>query len=172
MSSPEAAPDESASSPTPSVPAEFAAAAEAFENQQRTMQLELLKIVWSSSFDFVKTTSQLLQALSTLLVTAYIALLAGLGKQLSLNTVPTGWIILPVALFVASLAVSFAGAALYRGESVDLTDLHSAATAFERTLEHRRMQLWAPALLLLAGIVALAYFAYLLPVHLEQPSGP
>jgi hypothetical protein len=153
-------------------PPDYAARLEAYEALQRSLQLELAKVIWTSSMDFIKTTTQLLQALTTLLVTAYIAFIAALGKQLALNTIPTVWVVLPIILFLASLAASFATAARYQGEPLQLTDLAAAADAFERTVQHRRKQLWAPSILLLLGIAALAYFAYLLPLAPERLSSP
>ncbi len=77
--------------------------------------------------DFSKSTTQALQTLTSLALTIYIAFLAALGKQLDVGRIPTPLLMLPIFLFLASLLVSFAFAALYRGESLPLTTLYDGA---------------------------------------------
>jgi hypothetical protein len=144
---------------------------DAYQALRNTMQLELSKVVWTSSVDFIRSTSSLLQTITTLLVTSYLGFIAALGRQLALYAIPTWVVILPICLFILSLGVSFGSAALYQGERMRLTNLRETATAFEETMKRRREQLLIPAILTMLGILALAYFAYELPTLPERP-GP
>jgi hypothetical protein len=134
-----------------------------YEQFLRDLQPDVYRLLWSSSLDFVKNTAQLLQALTTFLISAYLGFLGALGTSLGVKFVEPVWVLLPIVLLLLSLGSSLLSAVIYRGEDLFITDLEQALQVYEDTLRARRRQLWAPALCFFAALLALTWLVYQLP---------
>ena len=109
--------------------------------------LEYTKILLASGLDYVRGVAQTLQTLTALLLTSYIALLAGLGKQMGLDLLPLSLYALPTGLLFASLIGGFWAAVRHEGAGFTAGDVISAVAAYETVLRKRRRQLVIPAIL-------------------------
>lgn len=132
------------------------------------LEMEAAKILLSSSMDFIRGTTQLLQAFSSLLVTAYIALLIAVRKGEGFPDSQSLFLaILPLALWVTSLAAGYAQAVSYRGSEfvVDEGNPVDALETYDKVVRDRRRHLFLPSILTLAGIVffVISLFLVLLP---------
>jgi hypothetical protein len=132
------------------------------EGNLKDLQLELVKLLLTSSMDFIRNTTQILQALTGLLLTSYVASFVGLAKQFSLSSLPLPlWVYsLPILLLVLSLGSSFVNAVFYSGQRVVFGDLNSALKGYDEAIRARRKHLVLPSVLTFLGIVALAVIAY------------
>lgn len=146
-----------------------AGVASAGDDKAPQMEVEAAKILLTSGIDFIRGTTQVLQAFTSLLATAYIALLVGLTRNAGFRGVSAFAVaILPLALWVASLAAGYIKAITYRGSDLILNgdgDPVNALETYERVVRDRRSHLLLPSALTLAGIVAfvISLFAVFLP---------
>lgn len=118
--------------------------------------MQITVLLLTNSLEYLRGTSQVLQTLTSLLLTAYVALLGAVGESLgllSMSVVVTG---LPIALFTLSLALLFVRAATYRGEQFTFHDIDGTLKAYEAAVQERRKQLVAPSILTLLGIASFA----------------
>jgi len=91
----------------------------AMQEAQRSIDTELTKIIFSNSLEFIRATTQILQGLTSLLLTVYIALLVGFCKDSGLHgfcTIAVAF--LPVGLFAGSLTIAFVQAVTYKGADI------------------------------------------------------
>ncbi len=80
---------------------------------EKSVILEISKLLLSSSLESIRGTIQVLQGLTGLLLTSYIALFLGLGKTLGLDKLPLFASILPILLLVLSLGIGFGMVVFY-----------------------------------------------------------
>ena len=120
------------------------------------LAFELTKMLLASSLEFVRAAAQALQAVTGLLLTAYLAGIAAVGKAHSGLEISAWLAAMPAVLFTASLAVLYATTLLYRGGAFVFGALDQTLAAYEAVLKKRRRQVIAPALLTLAGAVVAA----------------
>lgn len=139
------------------------------QEAQRSIDTELTKIIFSNSLEFIRATTQILQGLTSLLLTVYIALLVGLCKDSGLHGFCTITVaFLPVGLFAGSLTIAFVQAVTYKGADITLDKNGNpvGAIATDETISAaRRRQLHWPAILTAIGIVAFicAFFVVFVP---------
>ena len=115
------------------------------QQAERSIDTELTKIIFSNSLEFIRTTTQILHGLTSLLLTAYIALLVGLCKDGGLHGFRTIAVaFLPVVLFAGSLTVAFVQAITYKGADITLDKNGNpvgAIATYEVIASARRRQL-------------------------------
>lgn len=123
---------------------------------------ELTKQLLSNSVEFIRTTSQQLQTISSILLSSYTAIFFGLGKQFGLpKNVPTWVYSIPILFFTASLIVSFVIALLSKTSTSSPGDWESAENAFTANLKRRQEQMYIPAFLSALGLISFAGIAIL-----------
>jgi hypothetical protein len=133
------------------------------------MQIEAAKILLSSSIDFVKGATQVLQAFTSLLVTAYVAVLLGVTRTSGFDGFTSLiWALLPLVCWVASLAGGYMEAVSYQGSDLEFDSEGNPINAletYERVLRDRRRHLIFPSVLSLIGILAfiISLFEVLIP---------
>jgi hypothetical protein len=126
---------------------------------------DLTKILLGDTLEFLRAQAQALQAITGLLLTAYVALLVTIWERQDVAVgVVTGIICLaPVALLVASLAVMIFRATTSGSATIVVGSLESAVAAYEHAIATRRSQLVIPGILTLAGSpAAVAALFYLI----------
>lgn len=129
------------------------------------LQLEIAKVLLASSLGFIRNTAQILQGLTSLLLASYVAIFVGIVKQQSTPPLKLALpvYLVPVLLFVLSLASSLIAAALYPGYHITVGSLNSVLQGYDNAIRIRRQQLILPSVLTLLGIGASgtnAYFLY------------
>lgn len=136
------------------------------------LEIEAVKVILSSSLDFIKTTGQALQTLSSLLLTAYIALLVGFCKDASFEGHWTYILtFLPIALLLTSLVITGAFAIIgYRGRTLLIDEKGIAYEPFDllgEIVNARKRQIYIPALLTMLGVVSIivSFFAVIAPAQ-------
>ena len=126
------------------------------------LQTEMTTILLTSSMDFIRNTTQILQALTGLLLTSYVTLFTGLLSQASSSALPLPKPIyfLPILFFVVSLAWSFISAAFYSGYEIVFGDLDSVLKGYDTAIKVRRKQLIWPSVFAVLGIGTFGFLAY------------
>jgi hypothetical protein len=139
------------------------------EKVERPIDTELTKIIFSNSFEFIRATTQILQGLTSLLLTSYLALLVGFCKDSGLRGFGTlAAAFLPVILFAGSLIIAFVQAVTYKGADITLDQDGNpvgAIATYETIASARRRQLLWPATLSAIGVIAFiwSFFAVFIP---------
>jgi hypothetical protein len=139
------------------------------EEAERPIDAELTKIIFSNSFEFIRATTQILQGLTSLLLTSYIALLVAFCKDNGLHGFGTVAVaFLPVVLFAGSLTIAFVQAVTYKGADITFDEAGNpvgAITTYETIAAARRGHLLWPAILTAIGIIAFiwSFFAVFIP---------
>jgi hypothetical protein len=118
---------------------------------------EITKLILSSNLTFLYGTTQVVQALATLLFTTYLAWLYHVADGKFAVRIPWSLLLLPailwgfgvVAIFLNTIAYS------YRGVAFTVGDLQSTVAAYEQTLRRRRRVILLPTVLTLAGLGSL-----------------
>jgi hypothetical protein len=150
----------------------------AMQQAERSIDIELTKIIFSNSLEFIRATTQILQGLTSLLLTAYIALLVGFCKDSGLHGFRTIAVaFLPVVLFAGSLTIAFVQAVTYKGANITLDKNGNpigAIATYEAIAAARRRQLRWPAILTAIGILAFicAFFVVFVPAADSAEGGP
>lgn len=120
---------------------------------------ELNKLLLSNTIDYIRTTSQQLQTVTGILLSSYIAIFFGLGKQFGLQkNVPTWIYAIPIVFFTLSLIASFV-IALFSEISKSSLHWESADTAFFDNLKRRQRQIYSPAFLSFCGLISFVTIA-------------
>jgi hypothetical protein len=132
------------------------------EGDVEKLQMEMVTILLTSSMDFIRNTTQILQALTGLLLTSYVTLFAGLLSTASSSALPLPQPIyfLPILFFVVSLAFSFISAAFYSGYHIVVGDLDSVLEGYDTAIKARRKQLIWPSVFAILGIGTFGFLAY------------
>jgi hypothetical protein len=128
---------------------------------------EISKLILSNNLEFIRGTLQALQAFTSLVLTAYIALLVGFRKDLGFHDKRTLIVAFaPILCWGASLFLSFLTATrqLQGGSNFTYGDLESTVNAYEQILSDRRKQLLIPGVLCLTGLICffVAFFVVFL----------
>jgi len=121
------------------------------------LSMEIGKLIMSSSLEYARGASQVLQAVTGLLLTTYVALFVALGKEYGFFDVSPFITALPAAFFVASLGLLFARAATYKGGNFTFRDAEGTLAAYKRALDQRRGDLVIPSALTMLGIASLGF---------------
>lgn len=121
---------------------------------------EVTKLLLSNTIDYIRNTSQQLQTVTGILLSSYIAIFFGLGKQFGLpKNVPTWIYALPIGFFTLSLISSFVIALFSKSSASSPGNWESAHSAFYTNLKRRQRQIYLPALLSLCGLFSFATIA-------------
>jgi len=120
------------------------------------LALDLAKLLLASNLEFVRSTSQTLQALNTLLLTTYVALFVALGDEYGFFTVTPVLTALPIVCFGGSLLISVLRSIAVRKRLFVVGDLAQTFSAYESVLKQRRRQVWLPAALTALGVGSIA----------------
>jgi hypothetical protein len=139
------------------------------EDFNRTIAFDISKLLLSSNLEFIRGVGQTLQAITSLFLTAYIALLVNIANGFSNVTLCIFiLLLLPVLLWSGSLVSAFVGSFSHvqSGDEFVLDDLSSTFLTYEKVIKKRRKMLFIPALLSLSGVVAffVAFFVAIVPV--------
>jgi hypothetical protein len=128
----------------------------------KTYGQELTKQLLSNTIDYVRTTSQQLQTITSILLSSYIAIFFGLGKQFGLpQNVSVWYYIGPMAFFTLSLIFSFLIALFSRASQSAPGDWESLHTAFYDNLKRRQKQIYLPALCSLIGLIWFVFIVFI-----------
>ncbi len=125
---------------------------------EEKIQLEALKVLLSSSMDYVRNAMQVLQTLTSLLLTAYIALLVGFGKSLPIHTIPL--FLAPAVTLVVALGCGVFASISNSGVPFILGDFQSTISAYSKVVESRKRQIRLPLAFLLLSIIGIAIVVY------------
>ena len=119
---------------------------------------ELTKLILSSNLAFLHGTTQVVQAVTTLLFTTYLAWLYRVAAEEFVATIPRSLLLLPAICWGLGVVLIFLNTIVYsyRGVSFTIGDLQSTVAAYEQTLERRRRIVLLPTVLTLAGLGLLA----------------
>ena len=122
----------------------------------------------ANNLEFIRGTIQALQGLTTILLTAYIALLVGFRKEIGFSDKRTLLLaFLPIIFWGASLFLGFVSAGMYlrHGSRFVYGDIISTVRAYEQVVSKRLRQLLWPAILSFAGLVCfvVSFFIVFLP---------
>ncbi|HEX4589320.1 MAG TPA: hypothetical protein VH120_05290 [Gemmataceae bacterium] len=134
----------------------------------------MAKILLASSLDFVRAATQLLQALTTLLLTVYTALLVAFVKEIGFRwTFEMVGSFLPIVLWFTSLAISFTKAVTYSGTELIFNDAGAPVEpmdAYAKVSRDRRNQLIGPAIATGVGVLVFGwvFFAVFVPTASER----
>ncbi len=121
---------------------------------------EITKLLLSNTIDYVRTTSQQLQTVTSILLSSYIAIFFGLGKQFGLSKdVPTQVYAIPIVFFAASLITSFIIALRSKSSTSAPGDWISADKAFDENIYRRQRQMYLPAILSGIGLLSFVVIA-------------
>jgi hypothetical protein len=120
------------------------------------LQMELAKLLLSSSLEYQRDISQALRTVTSLLLTSYIALYVAFGREYGFFEISPWVASLPVLLFGASLVSTLGRAVVYKGTDFQFGDIAETLSAYERAMMERRKQLGIPTLLTALGIVSFA----------------
>lgn len=118
------------------------------------LTFELTRLVLASNLEFVRGTTQTLQALSAALLTASTAATVALRGVPRFQEVPIALAILPTALFAGALVSMVLAGAARRKSTFQYNDLALTLAAYEGLLRRRRRELLLPGALVAAGLVA------------------
>jgi len=137
--------------------------------------IEIPKILLSNNLEYIRGTLQTLQSLTSILLTAYIALLVGFRKDVGLQNELTLLVaFLPILCWGSSLFWGFISAAVYLKSKNEFRfgNLESTVTAYEEVLRRRRKQILLPAILSFLGLICfvISFFVVFLPT-LARPAG-
>jgi hypothetical protein len=120
--------------------------------------LEITKLLLSNSFEYLRGAGQTVQALTALLLTAYVSILGIMLREVDLQRMSLSyWIVafLPSMLFIISLIVTLVSILLYRGSNITVNNVESIVNQYEVALQTRRKQVMISSILTLVGIIAL-----------------
>jgi hypothetical protein len=134
-------------------------AAQQRKDFEEKLQLELSKMLLSSSLEFVRGSLQTLQALTGALLTAYLTLLVGFGKQSGLINLPLPLYIIPPFLLGISMVIAFISVLTYKGVNLTPGTIEAAVAAYETVVAARRGHLILPSILTLLGVLSLVIVA-------------
>lgn len=143
----------------PQAPQDASVADSCSNSTPTPVEIEAAKIVLTNSVDYIKTTAQTLQALTGLLLTAYVALLVGFCKDTGLPE--TGSLVqgfLPIVLLIASLLTSGISAIFHKGGTLwfdEARQPQEPLSTLDQVLKARRRQLLWPGVLTLLSVVAI-----------------
>src|SRR2546423_2810667 len=131
------------------------------------LALEISKLILSNNFEFIRSTLQSLQTFTSLVLTAYIALLVGFRKDIGFHDKRTLFLAFsPIICWSASLFWGFATAArhLKRQREFVYGDLESTVEAYEQIVRERSKHILWPGILCLLGLVCfvIAFFTVFL----------
>lgn len=118
------------------------------------LTFELTRLVLASNLEFVRGTTQTLQALSAALLTASTAATVALRAVPRFQGVPLVLAILPTALFAGALVSMVLAGVARRQSTFQYDDLDLTLAAYEGLLKRRRRELFLPGVLVAAGLVA------------------
>lgn len=125
---------------------------------QNSLHVEIYKSLITNTFDYLRTTTQALQTVTGLFLTAYLALLAAFRKDIGFPDLATLlWAMTPVFFWALSLASLLVTAITYGGFDFAVLGFEQAMNTYAMVLRARRRQLIAPAICTLLGIIAFAY---------------
>src|SRR5256885_11943749 len=138
--------------------------------QPNATELEVTKVIFANSFEFLRSTAQVIQALTGLLLTAYIALLVGFCRDHGLHgACQLLAAFAPIALFSASLAIALIQAITYKGTKFVMDESTGIPLkpfdTYDTIISERRHQLVWPSFLTGAGVLMLivSFFIVLIP---------
>lgn len=121
---------------------------------------EVTKLLLSNSVEYIRTTSQQLQTVTGILLSSYIAIFFGLGKQFGLPmNFPTWAYSIPIVCFTISLIGSFVIALFGKTSKSTPGDWVGAESAFSENLKNRQRQIYLPAVFSLLGLISFASIA-------------
>lgn len=123
------------------------------QDEHYDLAYDLSKLLLSGNFEYIKSVGQTLQALTSLFLTAYIALIVKAIptlKELDLL------LFSPILLWSLSLIIAFliSFVQIYRGDDFVVGDLQSVVSVYEKITSRRKKMLIIPALLSLFGMIA------------------
>jgi hypothetical protein len=126
---------------------------------------EITKVILTSNLSFLYGTTQVVQAITTLLFTTYAAWLYKLAGKEFLDARPWALLVLPEVCWGAAVVLIFTNTIIYsyRGKPFVVGDLKSTLGAYEYMLQRRRQIVFLPTLLTFAGlgILLVLLFGYI-----------
>jgi hypothetical protein len=130
------------------------------EEVLKKYEQELTKLLLSNTMDYIRTTSQQLQTVTGILLSSYIAIFFGLGKQFGFPPGVNKLVYsIPIIFFASSLILSFIMALFSKVSTSSPGDWESAHFAFFENLKRRQKQMYWPALLSLVGLISFVVVA-------------
>jgi hypothetical protein len=117
---------------------------------------EITKIILTSNLSFLYGTTQVVQAITTLLFTTYAVWLYKLADKELLDPRPWSLLVLPEIFWGVAVVLIFVNTIIYsyRGKPFVVGDLKSTLDAYEYMLRRRRQIVFLPTLLTFAGLGA------------------
>ena len=126
------------------------------DDHAKALAAELPKILLTNNLELIRGTMQALQGLTSILLTAYIALLVGFRKDVGLHDNLTLVVaFLPIVCWSGSLFWGFVSAGMYlrRGSRFVYGDIVSTVRAYEEVVRRRLQQLLWPAIFTFVGLI-------------------
>lgn len=113
-----------------------------------------MRLILAGNVEFVRGTTQTLQALSAALLTASVAATVALSAVPRFRTVPLTLAVVPTACFAGALIALVVTGVARRGQYLVVGDVEQTMLAYEKVLTRRRQDLLVPGLLAACGIIA------------------
>jgi hypothetical protein len=119
---------------------------------------EIAKLILSTNLTFLYGTTQVVQAITAVLLTGYLSWLVRYWDSDPLKRIPLYLLAPPLIFWVVALVLVFMNTIFYsyRGTPFTVGHLESTVNAYEDMLRHRRRIVLVPAILTLLGIGCLA----------------
>lgn len=148
--------------PSPTSLGEVVSANEVYEKRkarqqdiEKSVQVEIHKSLINNTLEYIRSTAQVLNGVTGVLLSTYVALLVGFRRDTGFAGLGD-WLyaLIPMMLWVASLAGAFVMAVTSSRYDLVILDLRASMDTYAEVLRSRRRQLVWPAILTGCGLLA------------------